>query len=171
MNLQRSVNESARALGTISSAKRSVPSEASFHRMISIEKMRTQRSGKPILMMLVDIGHPSETSEKVHGNVLRSIELSTRETDLTGWYKDNSVVGVLLTEIAIDDRSSLLKQMFVRVSKTLREHLSSPEYNKVSISFQFFPENSERGISKQARKQVSLPVPFLPTAAEESAAL
>ena len=34
--------------------------------------------------------------------MLSALALSTRETDVAGWYKDHTVVGVMFTEIAVD---------------------------------------------------------------------
>ena len=92
------------ARGGIFGAKaldRATLGEEAFHRMISMERRRTTRSRKSFLLMLVDMGEIS--TPKQHGLGLRKV-LSTlssilRETDVTGWYKEDSVVGVMFTEI------------------------------------------------------------------------
>jgi lipopolysaccharide/colanic/teichoic acid biosynthesis glycosyltransferase len=122
--------------------ERSVLNEAAFHRMISLERKRTERSRKPFLLMLLDMGDGlySDSNEKALDKVLSALSLSTRETDVTGWYKNNTVVGVMFTEFGVDDRNTILTTLMSRVSETLRTNLSSHQFNQISISFHLFPE-------------------------------
>ena len=130
---------------------RSVLDEESFHRTISLERKRTERSRKPFLLMLLDLGHclPSDKDGKILGKIMGALSLSTRETDVTGWYATRSVVGVMFTEIAIDSRGSILSTMMTRVSETLRSNLSLDQFNRISISFHLFPEDWDHDIPER----------------------
>jgi exopolysaccharide biosynthesis polyprenyl glycosylphosphotransferase len=118
-------------------------SEEYFHRMICLERKRAERSGKPFLLMLLDTGHalPMEKNGKVLENVLSALALSTRDTDITGWYQGNSVVGIMFTEIAVDLKKSILATMLLRVSSSLRDCLTLEQFSRISISFHLFPED------------------------------
>ncbi len=120
----------------------SVLSEESFHRMIALERKRTERSGQPFLLMLLDAGNclPSDKTGKVLARILAALSLSTRETDVTGWYKEHSAVGVMFTDISAADRESIVGTMMSRVSETLRNNLSLEKFSQVSISMHVFPE-------------------------------
>jgi lipopolysaccharide/colanic/teichoic acid biosynthesis glycosyltransferase len=120
----------------------SVLAEEPFHRMIALERKRTERSGKPFLLMLLDAGHclPSDRNGRVLGKILSALSLSTRETDVTGWYKNHSIVGVMFTDVSADDRESILGTMMSRVSETLRNNLSLEKFSQISISMHVFPE-------------------------------
>jgi lipopolysaccharide/colanic/teichoic acid biosynthesis glycosyltransferase len=122
---------------------RGVLDEESFHRTISLERKRTERSRKPFLLMLLDLGNclPSDKDGKTLAKILAALSLATRETDVTGWYANHSVVGVMFTEIGIDSRGSILSTMMTRVSETLRSNLSLDQFNRISISFHLFPED------------------------------
>jgi lipopolysaccharide/colanic/teichoic acid biosynthesis glycosyltransferase len=113
-----------------------------FQRMLSLERKRTERSRKPFLLMLIDLGDhgPSGHDEKVLANILSALALSTRITDIPGWFKNNSIIGVLFTEIVIDDRSSLLATMMARVSACVSKNIPLQRLDQVSISFHLFPE-------------------------------
>jgi lipopolysaccharide/colanic/teichoic acid biosynthesis glycosyltransferase len=128
-----------------------VLNEEAFHRMISLERKRTERSRKPFLLMLLDMGNSlrSEKNEKALDKVLSALSLSTRETDVTGWYKKNSVVGVMFTEFGAEDRNSILSTMMTRVSETLRNNLSSQQFGLISISFHLFPEEWNHDIPQR----------------------
>jgi lipopolysaccharide/colanic/teichoic acid biosynthesis glycosyltransferase len=130
---------------------RGVLHEEAFHRMISLERKRTERSGKPFLLMLLDMGNGllSDKSEKALDKILSALSLSTRETDITGWYKKNSVVGVMFTEFGAEDRNSILSTIMTRVSETLRNNLSSRQFGVISISFHLFPEEWNQDIPQR----------------------
>jgi lipopolysaccharide/colanic/teichoic acid biosynthesis glycosyltransferase len=121
----------------------SILSEEYFHKMICVERKRAERSGKPFLLMLLDTGRvlPSQKNGKVLQNVLAALALSTRDTDLTGWYKGNAVVGIMFTEIAVDLKKSILATMLLRVSSALRDCLTLEQFSQISISFHLFPED------------------------------
>jgi lipopolysaccharide/colanic/teichoic acid biosynthesis glycosyltransferase len=135
---------------TATEADGSVLDAEAFQRMISLERKRTERSRKPFVLMLLDMGNclPSDKNGKVLGKVLSALSLATRETDVTGWYENNSIVGVMFTEINIDDRGSILSTMMARVSETLRSNLSLEQFGQISISFHLFPEDWDHEISK-----------------------
>jgi exopolysaccharide biosynthesis polyprenyl glycosylphosphotransferase len=119
-----------------------LPQEA-FHKMITLERKRTERSRKPFLLMLLDTGSdlPSDRNSRLLVDVLNALSASTRETDATGWYATDAVVGVMYTEIATCDRSSIVATMLARVSNSLRENLGLEDFHRVKISFHLFPED------------------------------
>jgi len=129
--------------------ERGVLDEEAFHRMISLERKRTERSKKPFLLMLLDMGNGprSDNHEKALDKILPALSLATRETDVTGWYKNDEVVGVMFTEFGADDRNTILSTLMTRVSETLRDHLSSQQFSQISISFHLFPEEWNHDVS------------------------
>jgi lipopolysaccharide/colanic/teichoic acid biosynthesis glycosyltransferase len=143
--VRRSMNNSSLSLVTAeptSSADRTILQEEMFHRMISLERKRTERSGNPFLLMLLDMGEQGSTNResKFLAKILTALTATTRETDVIGWYQDGSVVGVMFTEISVEDRAQILSTMMTRVSETLRHHLSLEIFSRISISFHLFPE-------------------------------
>jgi aspartate kinase len=117
--------------------------EALFRLMIARERKRSERSGKPVLLMLLDAGRflPSDKSGRVLTNIMSALSLYTRDTDIIGWYKNNSVIGVMFTEIGIDDPGVILGTMMQRVSEALRSQLSLEKFSQISISWQVYPEH------------------------------
>ena len=67
---------------------------------------------------------------------------STRETDVIGWYKERTTVGVIFTGLRRRRiKNSILSTILNRVSTTLRDKLTFEQFNQVSISFHFFPDD------------------------------
>ena len=60
---------------------RCVLDEESFHRAIALERRRTERSRKPFLLMLLDIGDclPEIGREEISSEVLGLLSLATRQ--------------------------------------------------------------------------------------------
>src|SRR5690348_3877169 len=85
-------------------------SENSFKRMIAVERKRTERSKAPFLLMLVELGDGPESDEtrKVLERILTALRACSRETDILGWYKESSVLGVMFTGLVIQERSLIL---------------------------------------------------------------
>jgi len=126
-----------------STEAREVLNEGTFKRMIAVERKRTERSREPFLLMLLDAGNHqgSEKNGKALDNMLSVLPSSIRETDIIGWYKDRATVGVMFTGLACKDKSSILSVILGKVSTTLRDQLTSDQFNQVSISFHFFPDD------------------------------
>jgi lipopolysaccharide/colanic/teichoic acid biosynthesis glycosyltransferase len=150
VNLRRSIDtvgDGPFAGNSEPTSARDILNEVTFHRMILLERRRTERSHKPFLLMLLDLGNhlPSEAAGKNLYKLLGTLSASTRETDTAGWYKNNCVVGIMFTEIALDDRGSIVNTMIARLSEILRTHLSLEQFNRVSVSFHVFPDDWENG--------------------------
>jgi len=142
-NPEGSLNES------LSAGEREALNERAFMRMIAIERKRTERSGDPFLLMLLEAGNQQGSGE--NGGVLDSV-LSTllsffRETDVIGWYKDQTAVGVVFTGLVAEDKISILNLIQSRVSTLLRDKLTPGQFNQISISFYFFPDDWDDGNS------------------------
>jgi len=156
VNLRRSLDSIG--VGPLAGTSESIPdrdilSEEAFHRVISLERRRTERSRKPFLLMLLDMGDhlPSEAIEKNLRRLLAALSVSTRETDVAGWYKSDRIVGVMFTEIGLDDRATIVSTMISRLSEILRTYLS---LEQLGISFHLFPEDWDQ----KARKRPSNPI-------------
>jgi lipopolysaccharide/colanic/teichoic acid biosynthesis glycosyltransferase len=124
-----------------SSGERVVLNPEAFRRMIALERKRSERSRKPFVLLLLDMGdRPSDKSGKILGKISSVLSTSTRDTDVTGWYADDCVVGVMFTEITAEDSTSIPGTIITRVTDTLRNNLALEQFNRVRISFHVFPE-------------------------------
>lgn len=132
-------------LESAETGEREVLNEEAFQRMIAIERKRTERSTKPFLLMLLEVGksQPSEKDEKALNSIVNALLSSTRETDVIGWYKRLTTVGVIFTGLATDSENSILSTILTRVSTTLQGNLTSEQLNQVTISLHFFPDDWE----------------------------
>jgi len=137
------------ALPTEAAAEREVLQEEAFKRMISIERKRTERSAKSFLLMLLATGEQQSEEKKrqVLAKVILALLDSTRETDVIGWHKKDTCIGVLFTDLVVFDQNFILSLMLGRVAAILRDKLSSEQFSQISISFHFYPDKWDDDVS------------------------
>jgi lipopolysaccharide/colanic/teichoic acid biosynthesis glycosyltransferase len=120
-----------------------VLSEETFHRMISLERKRSERSQRPFVLLLIDAGLNHPGGDK-HGRALLemlfALQGATRETDVTGWYATNSVIGVMFTEIALDN-NAVLSTILSRIGTVVRDRLDNDQFGRIKFSFHVFPDD------------------------------
>jgi exopolysaccharide biosynthesis polyprenyl glycosylphosphotransferase len=126
--------------------QRTILEEDDFLRMVSLERKRSERSRKPFLLVLLDIG--KHMSRDITNRILTSVSKTLRETDTIGWYEGKTVVGIMFTEINMDDRGMILSTMMSRISATLRGTLSPEQFNQINMSFHLFPEDWNNGTTE-----------------------
>ncbi|MGA9529593.1 MAG: sugar transferase [Terriglobales bacterium] len=123
-----------------------VLNEETFHRLISLERKRSERSQRPFVLLLVE----ANANEGLNGwgdkrtrlllDLISALQAATRETDATGWYKENSVIGVMFTEIVLDN-NLVLSTILARLGAVLREKLDAEQFNRIKFSFHVFPDD------------------------------
>jgi lipopolysaccharide/colanic/teichoic acid biosynthesis glycosyltransferase len=120
-----------------------VLSEEAFQRLISIERKRSERSQRPFVLLLIETDRslPGEKNGRVLLDILTALQGATRETDVIGWHKKNSVVGVIFTEIMLENDLAVLSTILSRIGSVLREQLSPELFSRIKFSFHVFPEN------------------------------
>lgn len=114
-----------------------------FLRMLRLERKRAERSGRRFVLMLLDSGRLLKTVNKEAAleKVLCALSESTRDTDIKGWYKEGSVIGVLFTEIGSAEGRAVANALLTKGTKALSSTLSIEEINEISLSFHVYPED------------------------------
>ncbi|CAG0945942.1 undecaprenyl-phosphate galactose phosphotransferase [Anaerolineae bacterium] len=70
-----------------------------FHELVYLERRRSERSGRPFVLLLADLDSlPHEKKAENAGKSARKLTEITREVDLKGWYSHGHILGVILTE-------------------------------------------------------------------------
>lgn len=126
-----------------STEEREVLAEEGFLKALALERKRSERSKSPFLLMLLEAGRsPRSTAKRTAlDGVIAGLMPTTRETDVIGWYRKASIVGVIFTGLSADDKSATLSTLLNKVNAALRSELTFEEFSRISISFHFFPDN------------------------------
>lgn len=115
--------------------------EKAFNRILAVERKRTERSKRPFMLLLLSLeGLPAgENGNSPRGRVLACVTASIRDIDVLGWYKAETVLGIIFTEIG--NSVSVVNRILDRVSLSLANGLDPEEVKRVETSVHFFPEN------------------------------
>jgi lipopolysaccharide/colanic/teichoic acid biosynthesis glycosyltransferase len=129
----------------VSADEKVILNDQAFRRMIALERKRSERSRKPFVLMLFDVGKSprSENDSKLLGGILNQLSRSIRETDTAGWYQDSLAAGIMFTEISREDQNACLDTLIARVTEELRSGLTCEEFDRISLSVHVFPEDWE----------------------------
>ena len=121
--------------------------ELHFNRMFNLERKRSQRSGKPFILILVHISGlknycPLDCVKKLQKALLTGF----RDTDIRGWYRRESVMGIVFTElcsVGCDTRAVL----FGKLLDALASRIDSDELQGIYITFHTYPATHEEAVS------------------------
>jgi lipopolysaccharide/colanic/teichoic acid biosynthesis glycosyltransferase len=123
-----------------------IADEVLFNRLLSMERKRSERTGAPFLLVLINF------ERLVRARAKRTIEdvgialaASIRDTDVTGWHRNRSTLGVIFTSLKGTSRAATRTAVSGKIQRLLGENLQPTEIGNVEISFHFFPESDEPG--------------------------
>ncbi len=84
-------------------------SEEYFERMLILERSRSKKTGKPFMLILLDIGKlaKGKQTEKafVVSRLVSMLSSSTRDIDVKGWYMLNSIIGIICKDVQAKHRN------------------------------------------------------------------
>ena len=146
LNRMLGLNVKPRPQGPVSSGSPysglGMVSQQLFTKLLCIERKRSERSGRRFILMLIDLGTLLKTSNtQLMPKLLSAISQSTRDTDLTGWYEEGAIIGVIFTEVADADNSAVLNSLSSKVISSLHDALGSSDASDIKLSFHIFPED------------------------------
>ena len=116
--------------------------QRSFERLLHLERKRAERTHRPFVLMLLQPGRllTADTTTGVFSKLLSTLSGATRDTDITGWYEDDSVIGVLFTEIGAAGGRSAANILLAKITDALSRALSAEQISDIAITFHVFPE-------------------------------
>lgn len=122
--------------------------EDAFVSMLYLERRRAERAGTRFVLILVDVkGTLSSTRHK--DRTIRALTDSltdaTRETDIMGWYLEDSLVGVIGTELGKATNKVVQERFLEKLRSNFESTLGKETSASIFVSFHFFPEEYEDG--------------------------
>src|SRR5262249_41730276 len=122
--------------------------EASFAKILGFERKRTDRSQRPFLLVLLTLRTRPRGGQRQRAtlveNVIQSLQLCVRQTDLLGWYKQNTVLGAIFTEL--HHESPATGKILERVNAALQARLTPNQRDTITISAHVYPQQ-DAGVS------------------------
>ena len=121
---------------------REVLPEDVFQGILCYERRRAERSGKTVLLMLMNVERllQANQSQRPLSEIASALNCSTRITDITGWYREGATLGVVFTGVRETDRSALESLIPAKVTDALRARAGVEQADQINFSFHIFPE-------------------------------
>lgn len=118
-----------------------VGSESEFQRLLEEERRRSERSGRPIVLVRVQMGEAA-AAETLLGVICDAL----RETDWIAWHEAGAAMGIICTETGKSNGA----EAGAAISKRLGEILSGalPQKKRSRVSFESFQPQSRAGVAK-----------------------
>jgi hypothetical protein len=111
--------------------------EEAFRYFLAIERKRGERSGRPFVLLLVNLKQESGRSARIDPAVAREIFsglwTSLRETDFIGWYWEDHVAGALLVEFQGGTWRDVSSMIVQKVNAGIRERLSTTDALRLQV--------------------------------------
>ena len=105
-------------------------SEDAFRYFLGLERKRAERSGRSLLLLLVDftgdLPGGGQIPTAVSAKLFSGLNLCVRDVDFIGWYRDSRVAGAVLMQGAEPPALDVADQICQRVTALLSERL--PEH-------------------------------------------
>ena len=120
--------------------------EGAFLSMLYLERRRAERASKRFVLMLVDIRQSlgDVRKNRTVTKMVAGLTNGIRETDIVGWYKQNTLVGVIGTELGQASPKIVRERLLANVRCSFQETLGKERASKILVSFHFFPEECDQ---------------------------
>jgi exopolysaccharide biosynthesis polyprenyl glycosylphosphotransferase len=121
-----------------------IPSEGQFGGLLCLERRRAERSRKPFLLMLLDLRKVmvNGNSGRVIESVWASVCSASRESDIRGWYLQDTVLGIIFIEVQTDGSVPVSDVIHAKVTSALYDRLESNEVERIDIRMYLQPDSA-----------------------------
>lgn len=116
-----------------------------FRRVLTLERKRSERSRVPFVLVLLQL----QQAERLNGNrgpfvhrVAQALASTMRETDVSGWYENDTILGGIYTELGHTHRAEQSRASIVnKLICALQARLNEEELPLVAVTAHIFPED------------------------------
>ena len=120
--------------GFASGAAGQAYNQTAFRHFLAIERRRAERSGRPLLLLLVALrGNQAESrlGGATAAAIFRGLGETVREVDFVGWFREGMVAGAVLTQGGTAEPTGA--SVADRVTRVLRTHLPAAVGRRIRV--------------------------------------
>lgn len=115
-----------------------------FVNVLHIEQKRAERSSRKFILVLIDCGRllaGNEPDRVMLDKLTTTVAVASRETDIRGWYRNASQLGLIFTEIDPANIKTASETIWAKVKAALSNTLTEEELNGIAVSLHIFPDD------------------------------
>lgn len=118
--------------------------EASFIRMLRLERRRTERSGRQFMLVLISYeDFQTNAGCTLLDHVVTAVSRVIRETDILGWYQNGATLGILMTELG-QTNAMTVDTISKKISMAVQQVVSPERFRELSFQFRLFPQEIDK---------------------------
>ncbi|MGC9196979.1 MAG: sugar transferase [Syntrophobacteraceae bacterium] len=119
--------------------------EEYFHHLLGVERKRTERSGNPSLLMLIDLHSLSvgQGSPEMVCRINSLLSSILRESDILGWYTSYSVVGAILSEIGDSNSVEAMEMILAKFKKSMAAEFGPELAEGIRTDFEYITKKKK----------------------------
>ena len=118
-------------------------SEEYFERMLILERMKSKKTGKPFVLILLNIGKltKGKRAEKkfVLQRLIAVLSSATRGIDLKGWYMFGSIIGIICQNVPEKRRNRVTGRLKDKLSEEGIFHLVGNNADAIKLLCLIYP--------------------------------
>jgi hypothetical protein len=125
--------------------------EETFRYFLSLEEKRSDRSSRPLLLVLVDVREDSPMPDPgvplepgIAGELFAALRACLRETDFVGWYREGHVAGAVLTHIGDTAEVDISALITRKVGAALHGNLPPSVVRRLQVVVNQLPLATDR---------------------------
>jgi hypothetical protein len=124
--------------------------EEAFRYFLDIERKRSEVSGRPFLLLLIDLKRDarSELESPIEpaneGPLFAALTRCLRETDFVGWYRANRSIGAVLTQDTSAALAGTTEFVAGRITQALQAELPASVSARLQLRIYQLPSNTGR---------------------------
>ena len=121
-----------------------------FLEILCLERKRAERSNKKFLLLLLDVedGTSIEDREEIEKGIIKAADAVRRDTDPAGWYKSDSILGIIFTELGALDDTETINRLVNRTREALHIYMCSAKAKHVQVAAHLFTDKLKESGSK-----------------------
>jgi exopolysaccharide biosynthesis polyprenyl glycosylphosphotransferase len=118
-------------------------SENMFANALCLERKRSERSGKSFLLALLNLAVIDPAERQDLRNLVAPVVCPVvRDTDVVGWYEQDTVAGVIFTHLQDGSRTAAKDAVSAKLATAFAASAAAQELQRLRISYHFFPEHN-----------------------------
>ena len=109
--------------------------QTAFRHFLAIERRRAERSGRPLLLVLVGFrgSRADGLTATIATAIFRGLGETVREVDFVGWFREGLVAGAVLTQGGGTAAEPTREMVTERVMRALRAHLPASQTHNLRV--------------------------------------
>jgi hypothetical protein len=131
-----------------------VYNESAFRYLLSIERKRSERSGRPFALLLIDRKTSAGLSRRIETEIatrlFSGLSLSLRETDFIGWFQEDLTAAAVLTHLGDTSTSDVTLEVRRRVERMVIEGLVPELAHRLTLRVYQLPADEHQLVENRS---------------------